>query len=104
MAKTRQTWIRGAERPCPHDVTEEVRSFGGKVLAERCNACLLLIAQHGPCAGCKRERRLVHFVAARREAYCSKDCWQATQKAKREALEAASAAAVKAHLARGSAA
>ena len=90
--RIRQQWINGTEKPCQHEELDEIRAEGGRVIAERCAACQLLLAQYGPCAGCQKPRRLVHFVQARREAYCSGDCHRAVLKARREAEERAAQA------------
>lgn len=88
MAKAvagRQLWIGGVAKWCDHNVIEHVQSAGGKTLADVCKACQMRIAEYGACDGCKRERRLTKFVVAKRLRYCTPDCYQAVQKAKRTA-------------------
>lgn len=96
MAKRqRQQWINGAERPCQHDIIDVVKTQGGGPLADRCAACLLVLAQYGTCAGCGKGpgRRLALMVSARRSAYCSTACHSAQLKREREAAAAKEAKA-----------
>lgn len=89
MADRRQLWINGTAKWCEHLRIEEVKSEGGKVLAELCGACGLRVAEYGKCAGCGRDRRLTKVVASKRKAYCSEDCYRQTMAAEKAAKEAA---------------
>lgn len=85
--RIRQLWIDGTERTCNHKLLDDVHSEGGKIIAQRCKACGLVVAQYGVCAGCKRERRCTFFVAGRTRLgrFCTQDCYAAAVKAEKEA-------------------
>ena len=84
-ATYRQLWINGTEQACRHTRLAEVMSAGGDVLAERCEACGLVVATHARCAGCGKHKRLTFYVAARGRRYCTEDCYAAKVKAERQA-------------------
>jgi hypothetical protein len=88
-ARVRQLWIDGVERSCTHKALDDIRSEGGKVIAERCKACGLVVAQYGVCAGCGRDRRCGFFVASRTRLgrFCSQDCYAAKVRAEKEARQ-----------------
>ena len=92
----RQLWIGGVAKWCDHAILEEIKSQGGRVLAEACRACSLRVAEFGVCAGCKRDRRLTKFVASKRQAYCSDDCYRHTMAAASKAKAEERAAVAKA--------
>lgn len=72
----RQLWIDGVAKWCHHAVLDPIRSEEGKIIAEICAACSTRVAEHGKCHGCGQERRLVYFIASKRQAYHSEDCYR----------------------------
>jgi hypothetical protein len=85
--RARQLWINGVTRWCEHPSLDVIRSEAGEVLAEVCSRCQVRVAEWGKCAGCGQVRRLTYFVASKRKAYHSEDCYRAKLAATRKAAE-----------------
>lgn len=69
---------------CPHDRTEEVKTYGGTTIAIRCKSCTTILCEVGDCDGCsRREVRLSKVNTRTKERFHSEDCWKATMAARR---------------------
>lgn len=73
---------------CSHLVVSEIRNQGGEVIAYQCTGCTVVLAHHGECDGCHRERRLSVLVPSKRKRYCTEECRATSMRAERKAREA----------------
>lgn len=72
--------IRFVDGRCAHEATEEVRSFGGDVIAIRCTLCTHIVCHVGTCDGCGLKDWHLHYhLATKQQRYCSEECYRKTQ-------------------------
>jgi hypothetical protein len=67
---------------CDHSRRENVVTYGGAVIAIRCKSCTKIICPIGNCPGCKKKSVPLHHTVGQ-QAYCTRDCYQATMAEKR---------------------
>lgn len=69
---------------CQHDQTEEVKNYGGEIIAIRCSGCTTILCHVGICDGCGRNRKLTKAVQKTRKRYCTEDCYAQVMAKQRE--------------------
>lgn len=73
---------------CSHERTEEILTYGGKLIGFRCAGCAKVMCHYGQCAGCKKTGKLPVYQSSKKRDFCSEACKSrtATRERKQKAV------------------